>query len=80
MFTIFCTLNLQRRAPDSLYSRLFDEFQKILKGGILGKEGDMKKAVLRHRIKLLEALEDDPQEILADLILPDAIFSTTGIV
>jgi hypothetical protein len=38
----------------------------------------MQKAVRRHKVKFMESLEDDPQDFVSELLIPDILFSFTG--
>jgi hypothetical protein len=61
-----------------MYERLDFLFRKLLRDGFPSLDA-MQKAVRRHKVKFMESLEDDPQDFLAELLIPDLLFSNTGI-
>ncbi|ORY06614.1 hypothetical protein K493DRAFT_18579 [Basidiobolus meristosporus CBS 931.73] len=60
--------------PNAYYSELREVFSDIVNNGFLDFE-QMRNAVKRHRIKILEALEEDPHEVIASYLLLDVLAS-----
>lgn len=73
----FQYLTRYKRAPGSMYKRLESLCNKLLTEGFPSLDV-MQKAVRRHKVKFMESLEDDPQDYLSELIIPDILFSKTG--
>lgn len=62
-----------------MYKRLEGLLRKQVNEGFASLDS-MQKAVRRHKVKFMESLEDDPQDYLSELLIPDILFTNSGII
>lgn len=60
-----------------MYKRLESLLRKQVNEGFASLDS-MQKAVRRHKVKFMESLEDDPQDYLSELLIPDILFTNSG--